>query len=333
MTQVSVVIPYFQRERGILKRALQSIIEQDLPADVLIKVVVVDDESPSPIEPETEGLTFPPSISLITVKQKNGGVGAARDTGLKNIGDETDYVAFLDSDDYWKKLHIATALQVLEQGYDFYFTDHSRDEHHASHFDYIGFPPPTAKSHLQEIGRHLFEVDKDYLFSYFLRKFTAQISTVIYRRLINPDAKFESALKSSGEDFLFLLQLILCSKKLCFSTKPWATCGKGINIYYSTFGWNDEGHLRRHMADILAAYYLISALQLAGSNKQHIQSVIKNARQRFAFFSIRWFIKGTRPWSQELKGLTRRDPGFWLWYPLTSISVTVLYLLKLYKPT
>jgi hypothetical protein len=50
-----------------------------------------------------------------------------------------------------------------------------------------------------------------------------------------------------------------------------STCGEGINIYYSTFGWNDEGHLRRHMAAILGSYVLRSTLKLSESDGRFIE--------------------------------------------------------------
>lgn len=96
---ISVIIPYFQTREGILRRALTSLLEQTLPADAQVDVIVVDDGSPVPATGEIKGLTFTPPFYLILKQQPNGGVAAARNTALVLVRKETTYIAFLDSDD------------------------------------------------------------------------------------------------------------------------------------------------------------------------------------------------------------------------------------------
>ena len=134
MIKLAVIIPYFQREPGILRRALVSILGQELPADTVVDVVVVDDASPIPASGETAGLDFSGPLSLTVIKQANGGVAAARNTGLHQVTDDTTYIAFLDSDDIWHPTHLRAGLQALENGRDLYFCDNRRDGHFASSF-------------------------------------------------------------------------------------------------------------------------------------------------------------------------------------------------------
>ena len=119
---ITVVIPYYQREAGILAKALASIAAQQ-PAGMPVQVLVVDDASPVPAEPELEALgTFRNQVHVI--RQPNGGPGAARNAGLDHAPAGTRYIAFLDSDDTWSTDHLARATAALGAGYSFYFADH-----------------------------------------------------------------------------------------------------------------------------------------------------------------------------------------------------------------
>jgi hypothetical protein len=248
---------------------------------------------PSPAALEVDGLAFVHPFTLTLVQTPNGGVAAARDEGLKHTDDSTNYIAFLDSDDFWRPEHIAKAVDALGKGHDFYFTDHNRVGHHESHFAFIDFPPVAAPpGSLKQLAGTLWDIDKDFYFGFSLRRFTAQISTVVYRRAAHPHAAFQISLRTLGEDSLFLLDVVAHSRTVCFTNEVCSTCGDGINIYYSTFGWNKD----------------------------------------FAFFTLRWFLKRRGSWSHDLVTLTRSDPDFWKWYPLALLSVIVLHPLGLYKP-
>jgi len=93
---VSLIIPVYNVEK-YLEKCLDSAVNQTLKK---IEIIIVNDGS-------TDGsLTIiesyaknDPRIQVIT--QKNGGLSAARNTGIKAASGE--YIAFLDSDDYVKK--------------------------------------------------------------------------------------------------------------------------------------------------------------------------------------------------------------------------------------
>src|SRR4051812_6876591 len=128
MRTVGVVIPYFQRERGLLRRSVDSVIAQELPSNVRLNVVIVDDSSPWPARDELAEHPLLIRSELTIIKQPNGGPGAARNAALDFMSsEEIEYVAFLDSDDAWYPLHIATALEYL-QGCDLYFDNTWEDE-------------------------------------------------------------------------------------------------------------------------------------------------------------------------------------------------------------
>ncbi|MCO0638236.1 glycosyltransferase, partial [Lutimaribacter sp. EGI FJ00014] len=91
--RIAVVIPYFQRESGILRRSVESVFAQELPDGTDVKIVIVDDESPLPAKKELSDLTPPAPYSIVVLNRGNGGPGAARNTGLDHLDPaETDYV-------------------------------------------------------------------------------------------------------------------------------------------------------------------------------------------------------------------------------------------------
>ena len=83
----AVIIPYFQRQPGILANALRSVTEQDMKAP--ISVYIVDDSSPAPPEPEVAAVEWPAHCTVKILKQPNGGPGAARNLALNNLADES----------------------------------------------------------------------------------------------------------------------------------------------------------------------------------------------------------------------------------------------------
>ena len=106
MTSVTVIIPAFNRTAKVT-RAIDSVLEQELPPDVKLDIVVVDDGSSDPLEKVLS--TYGTEVVYLR-HSRNLGAAAARNTGIKAA--KGDYVAFLDSDDVW--LPHKTALQLSE---------------------------------------------------------------------------------------------------------------------------------------------------------------------------------------------------------------------------
>ena len=99
MTEVSVIIPTYNRSEKAC-RAVRSVLDQTYPD---YEIIVIDDASTDDTASRLE--EFKKSINVI-IHSENKGVSASRNSGIKTA--KGNYIAFLDSDDYWlpKKLEI-----------------------------------------------------------------------------------------------------------------------------------------------------------------------------------------------------------------------------------
>jgi succinoglycan biosynthesis protein ExoW len=336
VTQVSVpftlavIIPFYQRTPGVLRRALISVANQSLPDDLNVHVFVIDDGSPAPAGPEITGIDFGPKISLVLIEQENGGVAAARQAGVDKARElAVDYIAFLDSDDTWTPRHLHSAHAALTAGGEFYFSDHSRVGHHVSVFDFMRFPPEGCRP--LEKGA-FYSIDADRLFSIMLRNFVAHMSTVVYKQSVTGNVRFQRQLKIAGEDRLFVLQILSNCRTALFDRSISVICGEGVNIYYSRLDWSSEGHIAREYAEVSANRNMLVSLPMNSTDRQLIVDRIKKGRRRFAYFALRWLLKGRNPLNREVLGLIRADRTFLVWFPGTLAIVTIARCLNRYRP-
>lgn len=118
---VSIITPYYSNKEFIIK-TVNSVLLQTYKNWELI---IVDDENS-----EESGLILnnikkinPNKINIFSTN-KNSGVAFARNLGIKNS--KGKFIAFLDSDDYWKKNKLEKQiLQLRKKKADFVYTNYS----------------------------------------------------------------------------------------------------------------------------------------------------------------------------------------------------------------
>lgn len=113
MSSVGVVVTAYDQGRTV-EDAVLSVLAQSHPVD---EVVVVDDGSTDPESLEVlAGLPrLGGTASVVRVlHQPNGGVSAARNTGIAALG--TEVVAVLDGDDLWEPTFVQKTLALLDDG-------------------------------------------------------------------------------------------------------------------------------------------------------------------------------------------------------------------------
>lgn len=104
--EFSVIIPTFNR-RAFLEKAVNSVLAQSFSD---FELIVIDDGSTD----STKGLmALYKDKRIIYVYQKNHGVSTARNKALTLA--KGNYIAFLDSDDWWKKEKLEKATEYIER--------------------------------------------------------------------------------------------------------------------------------------------------------------------------------------------------------------------------
>ena len=109
MDLVSVIIPYFRKKDTILE-SINSILKQTYKNFEII--IVYDDENKSDLNYIKEFKNIDNRISVIQNKE-NKGAGESRNIGIVNS--KGKFIAFLDSDDYWKKNKLKIQLKKLNK--------------------------------------------------------------------------------------------------------------------------------------------------------------------------------------------------------------------------
>lgn len=276
MARVSVVIPFFQREAGILPRAVASVFAQLDVDDV--HVLVIDDGSPVSAETELEPLCRKHGERITIFRQQNAGPGSARNNGLDHISEETEFVAFLDSDDQWLPEHLQTALKAMERGADFYFGDWKLPDSIQSRMEsglHLNEHKQISKEPLlYEYSRNLFEDIID-------RKNVVGTSTVVIRNSKFRDVRFPEDF-FNAEDISFWLQLSYRTRNLVFSPSIVATYGRGVNIAASV-QWGTVKALHMNNGSVSFRRHIQSNYDLDARQFRMNRDCVIDFRKQFAF--------------------------------------------------
>jgi succinoglycan biosynthesis protein ExoW len=331
MIVVAVVIPYYQKKPGILRRALQSVLGQVLPPAVRVRIIVTDDGSPVPPDAELDGLPIASRFEIQLIRQANAGAAAARNSCLQAVPAEISYIAFLDSDDLWEPSHLATALAALELGYDYYFCNNRRLGGHASYFAQTEFDRYLVGQGTP-LANGAFALGPTDFISFSLRAWTSLTPTIVFRRSIAPDLRFDPSLRAAGEDCHFLLQLMRRASGICCSPAINVTCADGVNIFYSTYDWDGPAHLSRQIGQLLKSYRYLRDLALAEADNDYVRVCVRRERRNVAFFFLRALAKKQPNALADIRSLMREDPSFWKWFPVSAASVMVLFPLRRFSP-
>ncbi len=262
MNKVAVVIPFFQREKGILRRAVQSVFEQ---TSVDFHIFVIDDGSPVRATEELQCYIDGNEPRLTIIEQMNAGPGAARNRGLDSVPSGYEYVAFLDSDDEWLAGHLDHAVAALDQGYDFYFSDfYFSDFKEKSAFARAGKIPLAEHKRLPSHD-HLYEYVGDMADQILVRGNVIGTSSVVYRFRTYRHLRFRTEF-FNGQDYLFWLDFFAAGGRAAFSPAIECNCGTGVNIFAGA-GWNTDRSLDRLRNELKLWTSVASIFKLAGVRK------------------------------------------------------------------
>lgn len=191
--KLSIVVPVY-RVAATLKRCVASIVEQGCDN---YELILIDDGSPDDCPLICDELaTANPRIMV--VHQMNGGLSAARNTGLERA--TGDFVTFVDSDDYVAPHTFVPLLHELEQNSDIDILEYPVSWHHGA-----------ADEQLIDFGCNTFTNMNDY----WLRARAYEHSYAcnkIYRKSLFQDVRFPVG--RVFEDVATLPQLLERAKKI-----------------------------------------------------------------------------------------------------------------------
>lgn len=306
--EIAIVIPFFQREAGLLAQCVRSILEQ--PGDVNFRIIIVDDESPVPADQELAELLPDSADRIRIIRQKNGGPGAARNTGLDNVPAGTPYVTFLDSDDQWTGPFLSDAVFALEQGYDLFMGNSTRIGSETTRFQWdrnplLNIRPEDHKS--IDTGREVYEFRGDFFDLLIRRSNIIGPTTMAYRFDKYPDVRFDPTIYN-GQDRLFKLTLGQHFQAIAFSPRLYAHEGEGINIFDKS-QWGTAGSIRLLSSYIRLSRAILKQIHLNDQQRAYVRAQLADSRRSFALSIPHLLKKGVAVDWRRVFSTFREDPA------------------------
>lgn len=300
--RTAVIMPYHQREPGLLARALRSVFAQS-NAEAL-HPIIVDDESPVPAAPEIATLPADQQARVRLITQPNAGPAAARNRALDAMPDDCAFVALLDPDDVWDEHHMDDAMTVMRLGYDFYFADHRRHDETSGYLGRTGLYPEDHTPIPGTTG--LYEIP-DRFFDITLRHSPVGTSTVVYRRSRLGHLRFDQSVQPLGDDLIFWMDAARATNRVAFGTRIAALYGAGVNVSVSE-DWLGNKRLR-----ILGAYEdcfqtVRSRYPLTAEQDRMVTGFIRGYHRTFILTALRMMSLGQWPDRGLLRRYMFRDP-------------------------
>ena len=182
MKLVSIIIPYFNNIKFI-KKTIDSILNQTYQNFEVI--IVQDDENHDDLR-VIKQLIYNQNKIKLTINKKKIGAGLSRNVGILNANG--DYVAFIDSDDYWSRDKLWVQLNFM--------LNHNIDFTHTSY----QIVDETGKTRGYRKAKNIFN------FKELLKSCDVGLSTVIIKKSLLTNNKFPNL--KTKEDFVLWLILL-----------------------------------------------------------------------------------------------------------------------------
>lgn len=245
---LTVIIPFFQREPGMLARALRSIVSQTDVSHLVIRVLVIDDQSPSPPRLDIDAVELGP-VEVEVIAQPNGGPAAARNTGLEAVA-AGSLVALLDSDDVWSPHHLNLARRAISAGADLYFANNRHEGEREWFADHPMFASAAGQFQPLDPGLDLWWAPVDDLPRMLLEEAVMHPSCLVYDFDKLKHVRFPKLV--SGEDHLFSVQLAAAAGRAAVCLSPQMERGDGgINYYRDALDWNSPRSAWRALTNLI----------------------------------------------------------------------------------
>ena len=226
---VSVIIPTFNRAYCI-KRTIDSVLNQSFKD---FDIFVIDNNSIDNTE-EIINSYNNPKINFKKI-ENNGVIAISRNKGI--FLSRAKYIAFLDSDDWWKPDKLKISIESLENGND--FTCHGLEIFRTQRNNFSN-----------EYTKNTYKFKKPFFESFLKDGNTIETSSIIVRReiLTNLGGFFESESLSGSEDYDMWFRISSITNKFCVINN---------NLGYLTYGednFSNEVKLKKALRIIIPRF-------------------------------------------------------------------------------
>ena len=276
MTKTSVIIPFYQKQAGILLKAIESINNQTALERVQ-EVIIVDDGSPISAESELGNFNGALASRIKIHRIENGGVSKARNYGLDCVSSESEYVSFLDSDDSWLDNHILQSLQALDCGSDFHFCNFTQLKQDVGAFERAGRIDVNHHLAINETENYFYQGD---MLSQITFANLIGTPTVTYRFKTYPKLRFDETYHFAGEDYHMWLKLCSSVNKISFTSSVTCHCGEGVNIF-SGAQWGSKHLGLRLLDEVKYREQILANYSLSQDDKEKLTQIIAAKKQDF----------------------------------------------------
>ncbi|MBB4171028.1 glycosyltransferase family 2 protein [Rhizobium sp. BK538] len=303
MATFTIIIPFYQRQDGILGRALASVFSQSFKD---VDVIVVDDQSPRSVDADLTLLSEEDRARVTVIAQANAGPGGARNTGLNHVPAATRYVAFLDSDDVWTPDHLANAIHAMETlGGDCYWASIEGGEEFDYHFGIAALEREDGARRLMDKPLILEVPD---LAGVMLKNWAfLHMSCMVIGRPLFEKVRFDAALRLAAEDVLFFCDCIMTAKQVLLCGEPGALRGEGINIFHGVDNASPE-FLKQQFITWMALDQLESRFSRRPQEIETIKEHKNTARKQAIWSQIGLLRRRKKPDFTLLARWAARDP-------------------------
>ena len=185
--KVDIILPNYNSELYV-KETIDSIINQTFKN---WKLIIVDANSNVETQKILNSYTKYKKISIMRLKKKRK-AGYCRNLAIKKS--KSDYVAFIDSDDSWKKEKLFKQLCFM-----------TKNKYHFTYTNYLPFKSHVKKSYLTEI-----KPKKKFNFGMFTKNTSIATSSMIIKRSLIGNTKFTNT--KICEDYFFKCEILKKTK-------------------------------------------------------------------------------------------------------------------------
>jgi succinoglycan biosynthesis protein ExoW len=304
LPRVGVVIPYFQREPGLLQRALRSVSAQKYSP---VQVVVVDDGSPHAADEEITATLRSTLPGLTVIRQANQGVAAARNAALDAIVDEVSAIAFLDSDDYWEASHLRNAALALSSGADFFFSNLAIEGTTTDQFRQQGRHDLLDNPHVVPEAPGIMQWDGS-ASALLTVNAPVRTSAVAFRRALMPQVRFPVTFRGAGEDDIVWWNLLVRSSVVMYCTEPTVVYGAGGVGLWQHAKFGSIKHFIRVTDGIRLRRHVLNTYPLSPGERRLVRERIAAYRDEALVSALHLLRRRQADAFKEILYLLRSDP-------------------------